>query len=184
MPTVTIGSTEYEVYQETADVDDYLAAALNTDEWDALSSAEKNRTNVAMTRLLDRQRWQGAKASSGQALAFPRSGLTDSEGNAVSSESIPAAVLSAHSELCLIAADGSTVQADATTENTIKRVKAGSAEVENFRNAGGSPTRFPLVVHELIGRWLAGAGVSLAGIATGTDATSALDDGYKFTGGV
>lgn len=102
-----------------------------------------------------------------QALAFPRSGLTDKEGETVSATTVPQAVKDATCELAYEVSQNSDLETSRSQDDNTKRLKAGSVELENFRpqlNQG----RFPFPVTELISLFLA-ASSALAG-PTASDA--------------
>lgn len=184
MSTVTIGSSEYEVYSDVAEADVYFNGSSQFSDWAAFTDDEKARGLVSATRLLDRQQWQGTASavSPGTALAFPRDGLTDCGGNEVTAAESLAFAVEASQLLALDILSGEAVETSVTTEDLTKRLKAGSVEIENFRAQLGTNSRFPVDVMELIGCFLAG-NVSIAGsIASGTDGT-ALDDDFTLTTG-
>jgi hypothetical protein len=123
-------------------------------------------------RLLEKQRWAGDKDVSTQALAWPRSGtgITDVEDDVV-----PQRVIDAQCELADMIADGTDVEGTTNTAEKVKRLKAGSVEIENFRGAEGAAVRFPTQVHELLRDYLASGAAGLVGVATGTDGVTVTD---------
>lgn len=77
--------------------------------------------------------WTGAPTSSTQALAWPRTGMYDANGNAIASNVIPQALKNAQAELA-----GQLVINDTTLDNDVEvggitSVKAGSVSV-NFKD--------------------------------------------------
>lgn len=91
---------------------------------------------------------------SAQALAFPRSGLTDREGETVDALSVPQVVKDATCELAYEISQDPSLETSRNQDDNTKRLKAGSVELENFRpqmNRG----RFPFPVTELVGLFLA-----------------------------
>ena len=157
MPVVDIGGTDYEVYDEQADVTSYLAASIGASLWAALPATTGQRQcMVSAARMFDRTIWDGDKTSDVQPIAHPRTGLTDRDGDAVSSVVIHPDVLAAFAELCEeLAGDADTVQDSATTGTMAAPVccrrsqTAASATVitlhstETARKSGnwGAPTR-------------------------------------------
>ncbi len=184
MATVTIGATTYTTYSDVADADEYFNGSSDFAEWAAFTDDEKARGLVSSTRLLDRQSWQGEKAATSPdtTLAFPRTGLTDCQGNAVDADESLALAVEASQLLALDILNEESVETSLTTEDLTKRLKAGSVEIENFRAQLGTNTRFPLAVMELIGCFLAGSAAVAGSIATGTDGT-ALDDDFSLNSG-
>lgn len=184
MATVTIGITTYDVYSNVSDADDYFNGSADFLVWSEFTADEKARGLVSSTRLIDRQAWLGEKAvaSPENILDFPRSGLTDCSGDAVTENNSLSLVVEASQLLALDILAGETVETSSTTEDLTKRLKAGSVAIENFRAAIGTATRFPLDVMELIGCFL-GSGVKIAGsIDSGTDG-EALDDDFSLIDG-
>lgn len=182
MATVTIGTTDYTVYSDVADADEYFNGSTSYAEWAAFTADEKARGLVSGTRLLDRQSWQGEKEDECQPNAFPRTGLTTSSGEALDvDDTLPFAV-EASQLLALDILNEEDVEDSLSTEDLTKRLKAGSVEIENFRAQPGTSARFPVPVMELIGSFLSGNASLSGSIATGTDGT-ALDDDFSLNSG-
>lgn len=196
MGTVTIGGVTHQIYGELADpstpgvadsADEYHAATFRTAAtWAALTTTQRAQCLVEATRMLDRLPWRGTKTSEAQPLQWPRSGVTRRDGTAVSSASVPVEIEQACYELAYeISRDAAAVQsAVGVASSNVKRVRAGSAEVEFHRPvvAGELPT----IVSGLVGQFRAGAADTAAAesYGTGSDnelAYSAFDeaaDGY------
>jgi hypothetical protein len=140
-------------YLATAAADVYWADRDNAD-WAAASTMAKEAALIAGTQLLDASyAWRGRKGSAGQALDWPRSGVVDGEGYAVSGASLPAALTAATAELAL----------EALAERLLPGLERGGAlkremvkidvieeEREYFAGAPGSRS-FPLVDRFLAG---------------------------------
>jgi len=169
MPTVTIGSDDYEVYVTVSTANIYLAGdSLRYPTWSVTSSDDKARAIISATRYIDRQRWQGSKTSDAQVLQFPRSGLTRADGTDVDEAEVPQEVLDATSILAgEIAADPSILNLLNAGSN-IRRVQAGSAGVEYFKPTLDSATKLPTSISELLSFFLEGANTS-SGEVFGTD---------------
>ena len=182
MATVTIGSTTYDTYSSVAAADIYFNGSTGYATWGALSEDQKSRSLVEATRLLDRQSWQGEKEDDCQVLDFPRVGLTDCNGNAITEEESFALAVEASQLLALDLLQSSDQVNNQTTENTTKRLKAGSVEIEYFRPTAGQPTRFSQPVMELIGCFLSGSAQISGSIGSGTDGV-ALDNEFGFVDG-
>lgn len=185
MPTVTIGDDSFEAYVSVAEADSYIAGSI-TDAavtWRAETDADdKARAVVEATRLLDRMTWLGTKTGgSDQTLAWPRANIDD-----VDDYVIPQKIADATCELAMMLLDGSTeMLSEPSTAPKTRRMKAGSVEIEYFRDANGRATRLPLTVHELVKDWLGGSTPSLAGaIATGVDGESAFSQTFGFSRGI
>jgi len=182
MATVTIGSTEYTVYSDVATANTYFNGSTQFTDWDPFTDDEKSRGLVSSTRLIERQQWLGEVEVEGQALAFPRTGLNDCQGDTVTAAESLVIATEASQLLALDILEGDDVETNISTEDLTKRLKAGSVEIENFRAQLGTSTRFSLDVMELIGCFLAGSSAIAGSISTGTDG-EALDDDLSLNRG-
>lgn len=166
MATVTIDSVAFAAYADEDDADEYLLASFHASNWTSATELQKQMALVTATRLLDRQDWLGDKTSSSQTLEWPR---TNTGVTGVTNTVIPEDIVNACIELALSLVDGSEVQSEQNIAQKIQSLRAGSVGITYFRGAEGSPLRFPLIVHELVGKYLAGATRSLTGLASGVD---------------
>lgn len=160
--TITIDSTDYSVYGQTADAlvnaDAYFAARLGADAWTDATDADKEKALVTAVRFLDRGvLWSGDKTVADQALQWPRDGAT-CRSDSVADGTIPDNIVLGEFELALALLENEAIQDEPGTGDLIKSAGAGSAKVEYFRPSAGtsSDTRFPTVVHELVGCYSAG----------------------------
>jgi hypothetical protein len=173
--TITINSVDYTSYASVIEANEYLAVdPVRMSQWDTLDADQKGSNLVAATRRLDQLNWEGLKVAPSQENAWPRSGVTDKEGNPVSSTGVPldlenACILLAGS----IALDSAASQAGGSGSN-IKSVGAGSARVDFFRPTDGvalsDETAFSLVQQYI------GSPTGLFGTATGTSSKSEFCD--------
>lgn len=166
MPTtVAINGTDYDVYVSVADVDVYADGSLTADEWQALVADDKARVLVSVTRWIDSQCWKGEKLDPLQPLAWPRTvGDIATIELAVTQLAV---LLAANPEL----ADQSMGLVAVSADGGIKRLKAGSVELEYFRAlnftvyGSGAVSPFPAGIMNLIGSWLCGKGSSGYGLS-------------------
>lgn len=180
-PQVVIATQSYDSYIDLADALEYLAAQFSDDAtaFLALTTDDQGRCLVAMTRTFDRQRWQGTRTDDAQGHQFPRTGLQYADGTPVDPDTIPGRLAEATAEGAAQIANGSTLQSASSTANLTKTLKAGSVEIDYFRDANfDAAPRFPQVVQELIGMWLGGAGLPIGSISAGTDGRTAFKDKY------
>ncbi len=190
--TVTIGSDTFEVYGSSAGLATYangswLWSATYTAAV-ATSASGPLRALVEATRLLDRQAWDGDKTSSGQALAWPRDGVTATtpSGGEVTDGVTPDEIVAAAYELALAMLAKPAVVAGTSTASNVQQAGAGSASVTFFSPTAGG--RFPDRVMELVGWAFAGSSsgdiVAMGSYASGTDGCSQFDtcDTYALTG--
>lgn len=113
-----------------------------------------------------------------QEALHPRSGLQDCDGAAVDANAVAQQVEDAQIELAFDLTQDDTLESQKNQGSNIKRVGAGSAQVEFFRasNKPGEASRFPSIVQELI-RCFLGGGSTVNGAASfGTDHASQFDD--------
>lgn len=165
MGQVTISGTTYDVYGTADGLKAYLAGKLGPLAYDTAESADKSKALVSATRWIDREKWQGSMTDevTPQPLEWPRTGVTDCDGNAVDSASVPDDIINATYELAEILLGDPAAADGANTGSNTKRVKAGSAEVEFFRpgsadGSGGGGTLFPVPAQKLVACFLEGAG--------------------------
>ncbi len=161
-------------YINLADAETYFTHMIHAADWDSATDDTKNDALVTATSMLDRQEWTGSKTGDPQTLDWPRTGVSDPEGNAVDSATVPQFILDATCELALALIQDLTVQTDADTSSNIKGLKAGSAEIQYFK--GKSGPRFPTIVHELIGFYLGSASAYTAPYYGATEAETGLTD--------
>lgn len=146
--------------------------------WEALTDDDKNRTLVSATSYIDSQQWQGTATGivSGNVtfLQWPRSGI-----DGVDSTTVPTAIVNATFELAvLISADPDLPQGSDSGSN-VQSLGAGPAQISFFRPlspADGNATVLPPLVDRMIGRWLAGAAITIAGVITGGSSRSDFRD--------
>lgn len=112
--------------------------------------------------------WQGFRTNArGQSLAFPRSGMVDSEGNGIDSDEIPIEVVNAVFELSWQElSDPFSLDPVFTSTGLVKSEKVGSLAVEyaltNTSADGARPVL--LTVRDMVSQFLAfGSGSSIAG---------------------
>lgn len=120
-------SASADTYASVEAADLYHVNRGNTD-WTG-TDAERSRALRRGTAYLDNRylgRWKGTKATAEQALQWPRSGVTDEDSNLVSSDSIPQRIVDA----CCEAARAVPYTQKVSAAQNLRRVKAGSVEVE------------------------------------------------------
>lgn len=165
MPETTIDGlfdSPIPVYANIDTANKYLEAAFHADSWNALEGTEEDETKakllVTATRILDRQLWAGTKTAEPptQTLQWPR---TNTGVDGVTDDTIPTDIINASIELALSLLDGSEVQNEQNTLSKVRSMTAGSVSITNFRGIE-EEMRFPLIVTELIDKYLAGGSTS------------------------
>jgi hypothetical protein len=159
MAQVEIGGETYEVYADIPDADAYLEASVGeaADAWRDADEVSKARALVSGTRAIDAQTWKGAKTDPDQPLAFPRTGLSYPDGTPVDPDVVPPEVVTASIELAAMLNAGISIYPAEARATVARRLKAGSVEIENFRQFGYLGI-FPSAIMRLLGFWLIGAG--------------------------
>lgn len=177
MATVDIGSETYFVYADVETADAYMEAAFGDagDAWREADETAKARALVSGTRSIDAQSWKGAKTDEAQPGAFPRTGLFYPGGAPVDPDAVPSEVVTASIELASMLNAGIPIDPQSARETTARRLKAGSVEIENFRQFGQLGI-WPSAIMKLLGFWLAGStGIGMGGSeAFGTCGVSAF----------
>lgn len=186
-PTVPL-ETDIPVYADVAAADTYLDGAYHADNWRSLDDDTKGRALVTAVRTLDRQIWLGSKTDEANDLDWPRK---DTGVVGVTDDVIPTDIVNASIELALSISQGSNVQNVQSGETNIQSLRAGSAAITYFRGGsnGGTPTRFPQIVWELVRPYITSAASSALGAlaatqSTGTTRTSATDKDFGFSQGL
>ena len=197
MPNIKIGATFHPVYEDKAAADEYFKAASHGAPWLAADSSVRNQLLVTASRVFERESWLGdptlpidksdpvSQPAGTQPLEWGRTGLTDKNGVAIDSASIPQDVVDGNFELALALLNDATVQtADPTgsnvkVEKSTQRVEGAltvSSETQYFTPTLGSSNPYPGIVMDLIGQFLAGRSGLVLSFTSGTDAVSAFAD--------
>jgi hypothetical protein len=162
---IIIDSFAFDSYRTVAQADAYFAGAFHAANWEAATDLNKAQALITATRLMDRQRWKAAYDTQAERLAVQK-------------------ILDACCEIALALIDGGEIQTSQTTAQTLQTIKAGSVSLTYFRGAEGSAHRFPTIINELLRDYLAGSGLVVSGVSTGTGGTSVTETDLGFTGGV
>lgn len=144
-----------------------VAATYHTDRgnggWATLAAAgapleaAQDALLLRAAEMLDRSfAWRGSIVSGAQAMRWPREGVTDRDGREIASDAIPTAIVAAQCELALLLSAGAGVggAAGSIAAGPMKRVKAGSVEVEWTGRAGAVPAAASNVLPNGAGEYL------------------------------
>ena len=96
--TATPGASNATSYASLAEAEAYMLTLVHKDDWTAGTDPTKEAALQQATRLLDTLTWKGRKATAAQALAWPRTGVTDRDGYEVDPATIPVALRNACAE--------------------------------------------------------------------------------------
>ena len=129
----TVGGTDSNSYVTVAEADTYFCGhPFYSVNWNDLTEAQKESYLMMATRVLTTLCWTGAATSAEQSLAWPRTGMKGAGGWPLSDSAIPKEIKYMTYEMAnKLRADG-TVASSSTSDQGLKRVKAGSVEIEYF----------------------------------------------------
>lgn len=133
----TPGGTASNTYCTRADADAYHEAHVAGSTWSAATTAARDAALAHATRVLDAEvEWRGLRAVSGQALAWPRTGLYHPDsGAAVDAASIPRPVREAAAELARLLLAGDRAEESAAASDGLAALRVGPVALEFTRGA-------------------------------------------------
>lgn len=148
------GLSTAESYVSVAEADAYLAKFGLPDAWNLSTEEQKEQALRQATRYVDARfhgRWKGWRSVDDQALDWPRSDVSDSDGFLIDSDEIPTLLKSATIELAN-RARSATLMPDIDEPGTIKstRVRVGPIEDETVYVGGKSQTKKFVLVDNLL----------------------------------
>lgn len=85
----TVGSSSANSYISVSEAGDYFDGRVDGAKWDEFDTDVQQKALVTATRQIDQYSFAGTKASSTQALKWPRANVYDEEGVIYSSTSLP-----------------------------------------------------------------------------------------------
>lgn len=130
---LVVGTNTLGTFQEC---EDYFLTSLFYDQWCAFSTTKKKRALVTAFIAMKGMSWDGAKTDSAQLAPFPRTGLTDEEGDAFDSAVIPEIAKLGQFELALYLARNTGFETSA--KGQIKEVQAGTVKVKYYETSPGT----------------------------------------------
>lgn len=167
----TAGSASANTFITRVDATTYFGNQLNADAWTNASNDEKDQALLTATAILSRMEWAGSKATSTQALPFPRTYAPTLEHDAVpdvvavdfvdesllyyDDATIPAPIASATCELALVLLNAGSADPFASDVNRLKSKTVGPISKEWFdsqdqiRGLGRFPHVIQIVQHLL-----------------------------------
>lgn len=132
----TVGGASSNTYADLAWYKGYLSTRRPLPTWLALALSgdlddELEIDLIQAARLLDSQfNWNGTPANVNQVMAFPRLGLLTRNGVVVPNNVNPREIKNAQSEYAVILHDKDLLSSNEAEDKGVKKVKAGSVEVE------------------------------------------------------
>lgn len=170
--TVTPGGSDADAFVSVADCDAYCASHGLTD-WTGAADSPSNVKEAAIRRatayLSNAFSWKGYRTDGrSQALAWPRTGVEDEEGNTVDPDTIPVEIVQACCHIAAAEAANPGVMNPAVDLTArIKREKIGPIETEyaGFGSQAELSRPVLLVVGDLVGGLIAAGTNALVGTA-------------------
>jgi hypothetical protein len=132
MPTLvsTVGGATSNSYVSSAEATTYFDERLYASAWDDAETDDQDRALIMATRRLDAEEFAGEKATSGQALKWPRIGACDQDGYEYATGVIPDVIKQATCELALaLLGEGSPDLLSDPGLEAFESVKVGPIEV-------------------------------------------------------
>jgi hypothetical protein len=170
-PTLSANS-----YYNVAAADAYFTNRLNSSDWTGASSTIKEQSLTTITTMIDREVYEGAKTSATQSLEFPRTSLTDKEGDAVLDSILPPDLNLAVYEGAIALIQDSTLQTQTNGGTNIKKLVAGTASIEYFHST--STHALPQLVLKYLQPYLEGDSDIDLSYSYGTDEKTGIET-YK-----
>lgn len=157
----TPGAATANSYVTLSEAQTFLQAHLSTEAWNTLppGSTQHLFTVQAIalmqaTRLLDAQvRWAGTRATTTQALAWPRQGVVDEDGLLLASTVVPGAIRQATTVYALALLEEAQQASTQAARTGIRAKTMGSTRIEYHESASVpllASQRLPLTVQWLI----------------------------------
>lgn len=173
MAQVTIGGNSYDVFADVDAADEYLNASMAADAWRDADEDTKARALVTATRWIMGECWKDPQPD-------PTTPVEPFIQACIELAGMLAATPTLYADM-----SGATI----ATDGGMRRMKAGSVEIEYFRKVGFSVfgetvSAFPRNIMNLIGSLLCDSGASVIGlggtVSYGTDCPSQFNNVNKF----
>lgn len=126
----TISGTSSNSYISVEAADDYFESRLETDEWDCLTTAEKQAILAHATRRIDSEYFKGQKTNRLQSLEWPRNFIYDKDGFPIDETTMPRNLEWAVCELALYFLNEKNREVTNSMMEDMSRVKVGPLEYE------------------------------------------------------
>jgi hypothetical protein len=160
--TATAGASNANSYLTVAEADVYFNTRLYCSSWTAASAEDKARALIMACRHIEeRAEWDesmaGERSTTTQALAWPRSGALTREGDEyLDDATVPSMIKNAQAEQAL--AELAKNRTGDPSARGLKRVAAGSVEVEFDGYASAEPHVLADEVWDALAPWITNVG--------------------------
>jgi len=142
----------------------YFTDAIHAAAWTAAATGTKDAGLVTATRMLDRLTWAGTVTTSSNPLQWPRTGVVDRDGTAISSSVVPTEIREATYELALALIAGKADQyGQAGTVSSLQSRDVAVTFAGSAQTRGGARMGLPEVVYQMIAPLLASAQMGAGG---------------------
>ena len=128
----TVGGSNSTSFVTVEEADEYFSTHPFGENWFELDESQKESYLMMSTRSLSALCWTGLATSPDQALAWPRTGMIGTNGYPVPSNIIPKEIKYMTYELSFRTYSEGSTSSSSSSDQGLKRVKAGSVEVEYF----------------------------------------------------
>ena len=190
MPTVSIAGQTIEVYEALAAANTYFQTVLTGASWSAATTSDRIKALVQSTLIFDRSRWRGAptepisktqpQPANTQPIAWPRTGVTDRDGVEIADDTVPLDILNGYYEMANVVLGDIAVLTQVNSGSNVRRTRVKEKvdvietenEIEYFIPTIRYATKFPTIVQDYIGFYLASSVSNTAAFAGGTDLES------------
>lgn len=138
----TVASASANTYVTRAQATTFFGNRLNVSSWTSATDDQKDQALLQACRRMQDETYAGVPATTTQALAWPRYGACDRDGNEFDSDAIPQIVKDAQCELALaLLVSGDDLLADTGLEG-YRSVQVGPIAVQPIegRRSGGLPS--------------------------------------------
>ena len=193
--TITIGTDTFSVYalvltEARANTTSYYAGRLGAEAtaWAAASDTEKDQAIVMAADWMDRALlYNGTKTVSTQARSWPRDNATNTcTGDTITSGTVPDDMFYTQAALAGNVLVSATAAAETSQGSNIRKVGAGTAQVQFFKPTTGTSldVRLPQIAHDYSKCYTQGTGGFAAPISSGTNTCSEFSaDDFDLTDG-
>lgn len=196
MPTITFGGGDLQVYAILATANVHFTQAAHGAAWLLLSGNARIQALITSTNMIEREVWLGTPTlpvdptktipvpGGFQELAFPRVGIQDRNGVAVSSSVIPLDMITGAIELAYEVAITPATQTDDVRGSNLKAEKVTSrvegavtksTENQYFSSTLGRLPRYPRIAMDYFAAYLGSGAAGRLSTAPGVSEVSPLD---------
>ncbi len=145
------GKTDADSYLSVADTDTYHTNHSASADWSGATESAKEQALRLATQYLDVRfvdYWQGWRTNQTQSLAWPRTGVIDSDEFVIENDEMPVRLKNAVAELALRVIQGDTLLADIDEpgDNKVEDIQVGPIKINaEFLGCRSQTKKYPLI---------------------------------------